>query len=333
MYNEYDEYGYPLPRRRGLLSRLKWPLFALCILAVLAVRLWPDKPHKSIVKPPRIQTVKITDWSSIDASVREACEQAHDKARAYAEVSVTRWISELKARSDSDFLPWFFNYWNQQALALKAAGWYLADTTAAEVLIGEQDPAEERIKQWISDAFRARVLTPEHAAHQVETITRCSVEVYLVELRNLLDELQVQYGIPDMDWETHLESMASTALAVEARRQVPVFTKVAVASGGVAASKLVRTVIAHVRVLILRTTGRELAEGGFRRRMRYTLRHAGWVVAAVVGAWDVIDHQRTVQQNLPVMRRLVNDGLDELGYSVLNDSESGIYSVLERVRQ
>lgn len=333
MYNDYDEYEPRLPQRRRSLSRLKWPVTAAGVLIVLAVRLWPDGPQTPVTKPPRTQTVTLTDWSEVDASVRKACEQARQKAEAHAEIAITRWIAELKSRAETDFLPWYFNYWNQQALALKAVGWHLADTTAAEVLIGEQESAEEKLTAYISDAFRARVLSPEHATHRIETITRDSVEIYLVELSEQLSALQVRFDVPDPDWDSHLRSMAATALAVEANRQIPVLTKAITASAGTAAAKLVQTVIAHVRVLVLRTTGRELLESGFKLGSRQALRHTGWVVTAAVGVWDLVDHQRTVRQNLPVMRQVITDSLDSLGGQVLNDPDNGICSVLDKVRQ
>jgi len=49
--------------------------------------------------------------------------------------------------------------------------------------------------------------------------------------------------------------------------------------------------------------------------------------------WDLYDHHRTVTQNLPVMRGLLNNYFEELENQVLNDPQCGIFQTLETVRQ
>jgi hypothetical protein len=66
---------------------------------------------------------------------------------------------------------------------------------------------------------------------------------------------------------------------------------------------------------------------------RYASRGLGWVVFAGFTVWDLYDHHRTVSQNTPVMRRLLDGFFEELENQVLNDPQNGIYSVLETVRQ
>jgi hypothetical protein len=73
---------------------------------------------------------------------------------------------------EDDFLPWYFNYWNQNALALKAIGYHLADSPPVEALAGKQPSAAERLERLIGDAFAARGLQPQSALLNAEKIAR-----------------------------------------------------------------------------------------------------------------------------------------------------------------
>lgn len=66
---------------------------------------------------------------------------------------------------------------------------------------------------------------------------------------------------------------------------------------------------------------------------RVASRSLGWVWFTVFGAWDLYDHHRTVSQNTPVMRGLLNGYFEELQNQILNDPKCGIFQTLETVRQ
>lgn len=145
--------------------------------------------------------------------------------------------------------------------------------------------------------------------------------------------LQAEYEVPLQDWDRHLQGLADTTLAIEGGRQVPLVTKAVVTASGIAGAKLVRVAITHLRVLIWRLTGRELVEGGMQMAGRQIVRGGGWLVAGLVAVWDVADHHRLVQQNLPVLRRALGGYLDELREQVLHDPQTGIFQTLEGVQR
>lgn len=100
----------------------------------------------------------MVDWQAVDVRIRSAVEDAHAAARRHAETAVDQWIRRLRERVENDFLPWIFSYWNQQAMALKAIGYYLADTPLAEGLVGKQPSARSQLETVVEEAFAARVL-------------------------------------------------------------------------------------------------------------------------------------------------------------------------------
>ena len=312
----------PLPRP------VKWTLFALGVLGVLRVLSYGRHETETTVMP-RMEQVQVIDWRSVDQSVRKAFEIAHDKACTYAEVAVARWMKELKQRSEEDFLPWYFSYWNQQALMLKNAGWMLMDTP----VLGKQPLSGDQMGAYLQGAFMARVLQPGTAQLRAEGITRKAVEVYLQVLNQELDAVQVEYSVTDQNWERHLDGLSGMLGSIEGNRQVPLVLKGMVAGSTAVGIKAGRAVTEQVRGFLMRRGSRELMEDGMCYGGRVAARGLGWVVFVGFGLWDLYDHHRTVSQNKPVMRRLLNGYFEELENQVLNDPQCGIFQTLETVRQ
>ena len=335
MYDEYeDEFGeYPPQRQRRSRRRVslhwKLALALLLVLAVLGLRLVRTEPRLAARPPERMQTVRVVNWQEVDVRIRTAIEDAHDASIRYAEGAIADWTKELQGRVDADFLPWYFAYWNQQALALKAVGYHLADTPAVEAIAGKQLAARERLARDIEEAFSARVLRPQSAQLMVEKVARESVEVYLMTLGDQLAGLQAEFIVPEQEWERHLQGLSGISLAIEGNRAIPVITKAAVAGSGVAAAKVAKVVVTHLRSLVMRMAGRDLLGMGG----RYAVRGLGWWVAAGITVWDIADHQHTVQQNLPVLRRSLNGYLNELEEQVLHDPKFGIIQILDGVQR
>jgi hypothetical protein len=304
------------------------------VLAVLLVVRISRSDETHYVKPTvRTQQVQVVDWRSVDASVRKAFVTAEEKASAYAERAVKDWTDELRQRADEDFIPWYFAYWNQQALMLKTAGFYLMDTPLVEGMIGGQPSAQEQVERYLEAAFVTRVIQPATAQLRVETMTREAVKVYLVSLNEELQAVEASYRISDQEWVRHMAGLAGMIGSVEGNRQVPLMLKGVTVAGSAGAVKIGRSVSEQIKLMMLRHGRRELMEDSMYYGGRTAARGLGWVVFAGFTVWDVYDHYRTVSQNTPVMRRLLDGFFEELENQVLNDPQNGIYSVLESVRQ
>lgn len=280
-----------------------------------------------------MQTVHITDWKAVDQSVKRSLEHAREKAGRYAEVEVRDWIEELHTRVDEDFLPWWLSYINQQAVMLKAAGWWCLDIPLVEGMLGRQESMEYRLEQLVEQEFNARVLQPRSAQLRIEKITRKTIEAYLYAVQEELDRVQVEFGVREQDWERYLEGLPATVLTLEANRQVPLLMKGLTAGSGAAALKIGKALTGRVRELMLRRMQRELLEDGMRMGGRYAARGAGWWIGGICVVWDMADHHRTVQQNRPVLERSLETYLEELEEQVLRDQRCGILSVLNEVQR
>jgi len=301
---------------------------------VVLIRIILPHEQRSNSRPShRVEQVRVVDWSTVDKSVRDVFMKAGDKAEEAATQAVHEWVGELRQRAEEDFIPWYFSYWNQQAMALKAIGFHLMKTPAAEGMFGKQPKAEEQIEAMVEKAFVSKVLQPATAQLRVEAITREAVTVYLDTLNQELKAVQADYNISEQEWDRYLNGLAGTVRAVEGNRQVPLLLKGATVGSGVAAVKIGQAVTGQIRSMILRRGSRELYEEGMMYAGRGVARGFGGLAFIAMTGWDIYDHQRTVSQNLPVMRRLLNDYFDQLESLVLNDSQYGDLQTLERVRR
>jgi hypothetical protein len=140
----------PRPVRRVLL--------VLAVFAAIRLLIPDDRPKR--METVRTEKVNAVDWTAVNQEVRGVFVQEGGKAETHARQAVREWTAELRKRAETDFIPWYFGYFNQQAMALRAAGHFLMDTTAAECLTGPQDDARSKMERYIADAFMSRVLQP-----------------------------------------------------------------------------------------------------------------------------------------------------------------------------
>lgn len=337
MHDEYDEYnGYAGQRPGRFRRRMSWRL--ACLLAALIgflvyrVGTGMKRPHRAS-QEARFQSVSIVDWKAVDASIKRSLENAYSKAQRHAEVETEAWIKELQTRVDEDFLPWWFGYFNQQAVMLRAAGYWCLDTPLLEGLVGRQESMQERLGRLVEREFHARVLQPRSAQLRVEKITRKTMEVYLLELQEELDRVQVEFQVNPQDWGKYLGGLPATVLTLEANRQVGLVVKGLGAGGGAAAFRIARAIADRVRALMVRRVNREFIEHGAMMGGRYAARGAGWWIAVACAGWDLADHHVVVRQNLPVLRRALAVYLEELEEQVLGDQRCGILAVLGEVQR
>jgi hypothetical protein len=306
----------------------------MIVAAIILCRFLLPGDHRPSNKPGhRMEQVRVVDWSAVDKSVRDVFMRAGTKAEESAKVAVREWTKELRHRAEEDFIPWYFSYWNQQAMALKAIGFHLMKTPAAEGMFGKQPKAEEQIGAMVEKAFVSRVLQPATAQLKIDEITREAVTVYLDTLNHELKAVQADYNISEQDWDRFLDGIGETVRAVEGNRQVPLVLKGATVVSGVIAVKIGQAVAGQIRGIIMRTGRREMFEEGMMYAGRYAARGFGGVAFVAMTGWDLYDHQRTVSQNTPVMQKLLGDYFDQLESLVLNDSQCGILQTLERVRR
>jgi hypothetical protein len=283
-------------------------------------------------------------WEKVDAAVAEAAARARGRAETFARGELDTWNAELVRRIDDNFLPWYFGYWNQQMIGVKAL-WQGAKYELAGYVTAADTPGpSHQMAADLQEEFANRVLRPESAQLFLEQVTRKTVEVYLADLRAALSEVQVTYKIPQPQWERYLQDISLTAARTQGNREVPLSLKAiagtSVGAGAAATTALLRAAGRFEGKLAgaaVEKAGTRMAAGigqkvaakaGGKVAARAGGKLLGPAVAAVVIAWDVYDHHATVKENWPVLRESLLEYLRLMRESLLCDPQAGIAAAM-----
>jgi hypothetical protein len=327
--------------------KLVWIIVALIIIATLGRYLYsrtqPER-HSSADRKVQAPIQKPIPWHEVDATIVGALKSSHTKAEDIAKARLGEWTGELQKRIDDEFLKWYFSYWQQQWMGLKAIGYWLADSKVVEEIVGEQPSMAERITEEIQEEFSKRVLRPQIAQLQMERIAEEVVSVFVVELQKNLTPIPEMYRIPQAEWDRYLEDMAVLTSHVEGNRQVTLTLKAATAivGGGVtvAAVKVTQMLKPVIAKIGTKMTTKAAAEGAGKAAATVATKTGGKVAAkvggkflgAIVGdgiiAWDVWDHQHTKKIESPILRQNLADYLTELQQSLLYEPETGLMTIV-----
>ncbi|MBW4600853.1 MAG: hypothetical protein KME29_14945 [Calothrix sp. FI2-JRJ7] len=180
----------------------------LGVVLIIILQLWGNYSlhnisHSSKPKPDLV-TIKIPEQkrSQISADVSTALGKALVSARASASKNLEQWDTEVMERVDHPFLDWYYNYFNQFGMGVKAI-WVNISSTP------EQNKAEKLIGDFQKE-FAKQVFQPSLMQLQMERFTREAVETYVSQANQNLAGVQSQYEIPQPAWENFLEGLGNT---------------------------------------------------------------------------------------------------------------------------
>ncbi|MBL8420435.1 MAG: hypothetical protein JNK92_07335 [Dechloromonas sp.] len=188
---------------------------AFCGIAILALRslivalmmavagcATPDRP------PDLPQPVEIPDstWWRVDSEIGAAALAATGPARKYARGQMESWRSLVQARAEADFIPWFTGYWTQQWLAVKVA-WYKLGAEEGT------DPAVDRLAVYLQEQYNERVLEPVAREIDPDAVRGEATMLYVQILGEHLQGIRRRYGVPQAQFDRHLQDIPAIALA------------------------------------------------------------------------------------------------------------------------
>ena len=313
---------------------LIWLAVVIIILATAGKFLWKrqqpqhDKPQNAPVP------VAQTDWSQVDHEIVEALKQAHQAAETSAQAKLDAWTDSLMKRVDNDFLEWYFSYWTQQVLGLKAM-WYW---TAHELAINKPGLAEQ-ITQDVQEQFAQRVLRPEIAQLELERISHEVLQVYVDNLTTKLAAIPTKYKIPQTDWERYLSDIAVMTSRTEGNREVSLTLKTVVASGVTGGAVLAKAMAPALKEIggkvMAKLAGKAAGEVAAKTGGKVAAKVGGKMLGEIVGIgiiiWDVWDHYQTKKVDRPILRQNIADYFTEVKQHLLHEPDSGIITVIDTI--
>jgi hypothetical protein len=321
---------------RKLSTSLIWLLVLLIIAAILgryfifSTPLPPTSTIAPIVKP----IVRPIVWQDIDKHLIEAVTRAGEETEKFANQRVEQWMAKLMQRVDSDFLEWYFSYWNQQVLGLNGLYHGIVHWLALS-----QQTAQERMTATVQQEFATRVLRPEIAQLEIGHLAEDTVKHYVDQLHTQLDAIPQQYHIPRDDWEKHLDTIAIMTMRVEGSREASLSLKALTGTTVASAAILTKSLAPLIKniggKLTAKLAGKAAASMAAKTGAKVMAKVGGELLGPVIAIgiiiWDVWDHAKTKETGMPLLRQNILDYFNELKISILSDSEYGILTIIHQL--
>ncbi|WP_028582357.1 hypothetical protein [Desulfogranum japonicum] len=283
-----------------------------------------DSRHAVVREKPVVEPIP---WNEVDRAVAEALADARQHAELFAGDQLDRWLELLMKRVDTDFLEWYFSYWTQQVLGMKALG-----QSGMHYVFENQPTAAEKMTQDIQEEFSQRVLRPQQAELELERIVRETVKQYVARLRQQIEIVPDTFSIPRAEWDRYMNGLVLTVSNTDADRTIPLSLKTVVASG----SGGVVVLTSKMKALVTKVSTKVMAKSAGKAASQMAVKTGGKVVAKAGGkflgiivgvaviSWDVWDHNTTKRENWPVLRQSLFEYFISLKEIFLNDPEAGM---------
>jgi len=323
-----------------------WSVVALIIIAGLGYHFFLSEPSGvGVAQPKKLIKEKSKPvpplYNELDRAVEEALVKSRAEAREYALSQLDKWDKDLRERVDSDFLPWYFSYWNTQVRGVKAIYY-----GAIHWVDSDKPSAAEKHTEEFQLQFTTRVLQPHTSQKQLERIQSASLELYLNSLRTLVADIPKRYKVSAADWDNYLSEISHQSSVIEGGRNVPITLKALYASTAAGTVLLAGKILGAFEGKALAGIGSKLGGKIAAKATAKLAAKTGGKVAAKVGGkflgpivgvgvivWDVWDHASTVEENKPLLRQSIYSYLDEMKLSLLDDPETGVMSVINQIEQ
>jgi hypothetical protein len=319
------------------ISKFLWLIVILIVLVALG-KMFVFKSGKDsrVTEPVKKTVVKKVDWSQVDKEIEKVMVEARLETEKLAADRLDQWIDKNMARVDSDFLKWYFSYWTQQELGIKALlaqVWHWVDS--------DSPSAAERVTREVQEEFTNRVIRPQIAQLEMERIIDEIVSYYTAVLKGKLEKIPGEYQIKPADWDRYISDISVMVKNVEANRgtSIPLKALVGLTAGGaILVVKALRPVITKIGAkisskLAAKSAAKMAAKTGGKVAAKTGGKFLGAIIAVGIIIWDVWDHHATVKKAKPVLRQNIYDYLKEVKRSILHDPEYGIMTVIYQMEQ
>ncbi|MCD8487498.1 MAG: hypothetical protein LRZ84_12370 [Desertifilum sp.] len=247
----------------------------------------------------------------------KALDTAYNSAEQHAKNELEKWEEGLIEKIDTDFLNWYFNYFNQKKQEISILFKYLGENFINgfdQALVN--DKVARDINDNIQREFSRRVLQSESAERKFKVILTDTTKIYISELSTELKNVPRVYNIPENDWNQYLKTL-QTRLENEKGNEVAAIELI----GGVTATKLATQYAAKVAA----KTG------------SIVLAKIGSFIEPAVGigllVYDYIDYTNGVKEHKPRLRKDLVQSLHDLKNYLLNDPQYGVMAGVNELEE
>jgi hypothetical protein len=323
-----------------------WVIVILVVIIPLVGQLFIAKAFstKSITTetkhPIEVVEQRQVDWSKVNEAMKLTLDHTYKNAEDYASKELDVWVDELMGRVDSSFLDWYFGYFNQKQIEYKSL--FVQLSSGASRLLNPNTPTPaQKVAEVITEDFQKefakRVLIPQTSQLRLERITQQTVKHYLDDLKGNINSIPVRYNLPQAGWERYLNEIAITINDTEGK--ISNLSLKVLAGGGsyLALKPLVAPLVLKVGSKVVTKLA---SKAGAKVATKTGAVLAGKLGAAVLDCtvgvgiilWDVWDTNHTAYVEKPILHDNLAAYLQEVKFSLLNNRENGIMTVIDQIQ-
>jgi hypothetical protein len=297
-------------------------------------------PQPALITPAET-TVQTVDWKLVKETVHKELQKARYSAENYASKELDMWVYDLIQRVDSNFLDWYFGYFNQKKIEYKAF-WTEITSNMGNWLNPNNQTSQEQIAEMITEDFQTefakRVLRPQISQIRLERITTQTVKHYFHEVDLSVSQIPKYQRISQADWKQYLEDLSVDIVDIEGNTST--LSGKAILTGGayLAFKPLIIRMLPNIgSKVVLKLAGKAGAKiatktGGILASKAGSV-FLDSTVAAGILLWDIWDINHTASIEKPILRDNLIEYLREVKESLLNNPDNGIMTVVDKIQQ
>ena len=251
------------------------------------------------------------------------------------------WADLIWDQTESEFIPWYTDYWTQQWLLLKIAWYQLQEEDGA-------DDAGERMKAYLLEQLHERAVQPVSEATGPAQIAVAAASVYLESLRVNTASIQKRNLIPVQAWRNRLEQI--TVIELETHPGVNASLYQLLQPGDpmkIAAYAALVEQAQSAEEVNSRHAGKELdrlvdravhtleeeaaLKGGAAVASAAAGGGIGLLLSAAVTAWEISEHNAIKPELESELRSSLKSVLVQITTRLVEDRRHGVLSLVEQM--
>ncbi|MEG4335913.1 hypothetical protein QUB40_28855 [Microcoleus sp. AT9_A2] len=302
-----------------IVSIIIWSIIILIVFIPLLGRLVMSQALAAeLTSHPSLEVTQcLVAFGGREEAFKKAVNSANQSAKQYANNELNRWEADLINRIDTDFLNWYFNYFNQKQQEFGVLFQYIGEN----VMNGFNPTiVNEKIAKSINDniqrEFSRRVLQANSAEMKFHTIVIDTANFYIEQLSKEFDDVPKMYTIPQSDWAKYLEGI-NFRLQNERGDEVSLVRFV----GAAGTAKITATIAAKAGSKAVAALSAKLGS-----MIEPTL-------AIGLIAWDYWDYTQGVKEDKPRLREDLVNSLHDIKKSILSEPEHSVMWVVNELEE
>lgn len=298
----------------------------------------PSEPAASTITTQSATSTPVPiNWMQVEKAVKESMQEAREIAEDYASQELDVWTDKLVERVDSDFLDWYFGYFNQKRIEYSSFFTGISATIAHGLNPNNPTP-EEKIAEAMTEDFQTefakRVLVPEISQLQLQTIASQTSKRYLNTLKVNLSQIPQQQQIPRADWERYLKIASVDIKNTEGKILANLSLQKIVAGGAYVALKpLLLPLLPKIgSAIVAKLAGKAGAKIAAKTGSILGGQIGSALLDSTIGVgillWDVWETNHSASIEKPILRQNLVDYIHAVKDSILTNPNNGITTVI-----